>query len=565
MALSDLLISELGAHSLSPGAQSVSALVSNSTLLGEAVAFGSAYLMGRTVALVFLLPIVVSAAYLMSFVQKARGWWEQAHRESRDAFLRWTMHTLRGPAAIINASLDDASEILTSDVLLAECQAVRREASSGFGSGGLASSPVSTGRTVSSTSAGHLEGRGKDDAAFSEDMQIRAMTSLRAGRRTEKLLQAIESLGQALHDSPASFSTVSRFEGLHGALTSMRRASIGRLQTLAVLDRLLEVSRVTGGSYTVEPKWADLVSVLHRVIVRLFDLAKEKNVGLQATKSCLRLAARCVGDQWRPEALGLYTPFNQLATGTATVEPFALGLDLALVSARATAHCTGGGDAGGLALEELARSTHELLTTGDVAAHPWLARHGGDQLLLDLAESGEAALGAFEAIKSCGASGVEAAMRKTSSHPSLSGSLASPANSKEQADPSGSARGAPKRWRHLATLAPSDGSNADSGSCEPADGPKPPRWEARDYWDLVILDISMPGCGGPATAERLRKAGFTGVILGHTGNSVPEDLQYMCDMGADACELKPMDQAKLEHYLCEAFLRRRAQFASLEE
>ena len=219
----------------------------------------------------------------------------------------------------------------------------------------------------------------------------------------------------------------------------------------------------------------------------------------------------------------------------------------------------------GLALEELARSTHELLTTGDVATHPWLARHGGDQLLLDLAESGEAALGAFEAIKSCGASGVEAAMRKTSSHPSLSGSLASPANSKEQADPSGSARGAPKRWRHLATLAPSDGSNADSGSCEPADGPKPPRWEARDYWDLVILDISMPGCGGPATAERLRKAGFTGVILGHTGNSVPEDLQYMCDMGADACELKPMDQTKLEHYLCEAFLRRRAQFASLEE
>ena len=75
----------------------------------------------------------------------------------------------------------------------------------------------------------------------------------------------------------------------------------------------------------------------------------------------------------------------------------------------------------------------------------------------------------------------------------------------------------------------------------------------------------MPGCGGPETAKRLRKAGFTGIILGHTGNSVPEDLQYMCDMGADACELKPMNQAKLEHYLCEAVLRRRAQFAALSE
>ncbi len=59
------------------------------------------------------------------------------------------------------------------------------------------------------------------------------------------------------------------------------------------------------------------------------------------------------------------------------------------------------------------------------------------------------------------------------------------------------------------------------------------RSREREVRVLVIEDEQL---FAQAVCKRLRKAGFTGVILGHTGNSVPEDLQYMCDMGADACD-----------------------------
>jgi DNA-binding response OmpR family regulator len=60
-------------------------------------------------------------------------------------------------------------------------------------------------------------------------------------------------------------------------------------------------------------------------------------------------------------------------------------------------------------------------------------------------------------------------------------------------------------------------------------------------WDLVILDVMLPGMDGYAVAERLREAGDFTPILMLTAKGRPEDMVRGLEGGADDYLAKPFD------------------------
>jgi DNA-binding response OmpR family regulator len=64
-------------------------------------------------------------------------------------------------------------------------------------------------------------------------------------------------------------------------------------------------------------------------------------------------------------------------------------------------------------------------------------------------------------------------------------------------------------------------------------------------WDLVILDVMLPGMDGFAVADRLRKGGNFTPILMLTAKSLPEDVVHGLEAGADDYLPKPFDLAVL--------------------
>jgi DNA-binding response OmpR family regulator len=68
---------------------------------------------------------------------------------------------------------------------------------------------------------------------------------------------------------------------------------------------------------------------------------------------------------------------------------------------------------------------------------------------------------------------------------------------------------------------------------------------AGDGYDLVILDVMLPGLDGFAVADRLRRAGDFTPILMLTAKSLPEDVVHGLEVGADDYLAKPFDLAVL--------------------
>ena len=62
-----------------------------------------------------------------------------------------------------------------------------------------------------------------------------------------------------------------------------------------------------------------------------------------------------------------------------------------------------------------------------------------------------------------------------------------------------------------------------------------------DRFDVVLMDNSMPIMTGPTAARAMRAAGFTGLIIGITGNALPEDVRDFLDSGANRVLPKPVD------------------------
>lgn len=70
-------------------------------------------------------------------------------------------------------------------------------------------------------------------------------------------------------------------------------------------------------------------------------------------------------------------------------------------------------------------------------------------------------------------------------------------------------------------------------------------------YDCILVDYEMPVMNGPEACKAIREMGYTGFVVGVTGNLLPEDVGYFMDCGADAVLPKPFNYNDLEQLLVE--------------
>lgn len=78
-----------------------------------------------------------------------------------------------------------------------------------------------------------------------------------------------------------------------------------------------------------------------------------------------------------------------------------------------------------------------------------------------------------------------------------------------------------------------------------ASGPEALRWAAVVKYDLVVLDIMLPGIDGIAVCRRLRGQGSQAAILMLTARDAVDDRVLGLDAGADDYLVKPFDLREL--------------------
>lgn len=70
-------------------------------------------------------------------------------------------------------------------------------------------------------------------------------------------------------------------------------------------------------------------------------------------------------------------------------------------------------------------------------------------------------------------------------------------------------------------------------------------------FDVVLMDDSMPGLSGPEATRKARSLGFTGLVVGVTGNAFEDQIQNYLACGANAVLQKPLDLKVLKETLEE--------------
>ena len=64
-------------------------------------------------------------------------------------------------------------------------------------------------------------------------------------------------------------------------------------------------------------------------------------------------------------------------------------------------------------------------------------------------------------------------------------------------------------------------------------------------FDAIAMDFQMPNMDGPTATKHIRELGYKGIILGVTGNGLPDDIASFIRQGANRVLLKPVNAATL--------------------
>ena len=76
--------------------------------------------------------------------------------------------------------------------------------------------------------------------------------------------------------------------------------------------------------------------------------------------------------------------------------------------------------------------------------------------------------------------------------------------------------------------------------------------------DFVLMDYVMIRMNGPEAVQKMRAdLGYHGVVIGITGNALPEDLDNFRNHGANAVLTKPLTNAKLMDAMRESHFEQR--------
>ena len=68
-------------------------------------------------------------------------------------------------------------------------------------------------------------------------------------------------------------------------------------------------------------------------------------------------------------------------------------------------------------------------------------------------------------------------------------------------------------------------------------------------YDVITMDFQMPVMDGVTATSNIRGLGYTGQIIGVTGNALSEDINYFLNNGANIVLMKPLSISTLDEYL----------------
>ena len=63
--------------------------------------------------------------------------------------------------------------------------------------------------------------------------------------------------------------------------------------------------------------------------------------------------------------------------------------------------------------------------------------------------------------------------------------------------------------------------------------------------DIILMDFVMPNMDGPTATKEIRALGYTGMIIGVTGNALPADIELFLHHGANKVITKPLRMEQL--------------------
>lgn len=73
--------------------------------------------------------------------------------------------------------------------------------------------------------------------------------------------------------------------------------------------------------------------------------------------------------------------------------------------------------------------------------------------------------------------------------------------------------------------------------------------EGKPY-DVIMMDYTMPELDGPGAVREMRASGYTGIIIGVTGNAHESDIKNFREAGVNEVMIKPLDSDEFWDTVC---------------